>query len=275
MTIIGNGNTIDGKGKMRLFQITNNAKVTFVNLKFINGYYDGYEGGAICGACSVINSTFINNKGFDGGALYEGSAINCSFINNVASRYGGATDEVDVVNCTFINNRALHNGGSDGQVVQCIKAVQQIPHSSKTMLNRWSNVWGTATNCKFINNSANSLSSRDAYRTIINFDVESFNTTPYSCERLIFKYLPKTELDVKIYKDRNLINESTCISTEGWIVNLTEGTYSVTFKEIDDYYVMDYNCLEFTVTVNVVGKHLDSFKNFVDFQNPFCDCHSK
>ena len=21
--------------------------------------------------------------------------------------------------------------------------------------------------------------------------------------------------------------------------------------------------------------NLDSFKNFVDFQNPFCDCHSK
>lgn len=323
LTIIGNGNTIDGKGKMRLFQITNNAKVTFINLKFINGYYDVYEGGAIYGACSVINSTFINNKGFDGGALYEGSAINCSFINNVASRYGGAmyrgtatncnfinntvegsnyggatyetdavnsiftknsayvggamnkgtatnctfkdnkatfggaTDDVDVVNCTFINNRAVHNSGSDGQG----GAMYKGSATNSKFINNNAEIGGamyegTATNCEFINNSANSFASRDAYRTIINFDVESFNTTPYSGERLIFKYLPKTELDVKIYKDGNLINESTCISTEGWIVNLTEGTYSVTFKEIDDYYVMDYNCLEFTVTVNVVGKHL-------------------
>lgn len=340
LTIIGNGNTIDGKGKMRLFQITNNAKVTFINLKFINGYYDVYDGGAIYGACSVINSTFINNKGYDGGALYEGSAINCSFINNVASRYGGAmyrgtatncnftnnaaegehfggatyetdavnsiftknsayvggamdkgtatnctfkdnkatfggaTDDVEAVNCTFINNQAVHISNSDGvggamykgsatnstfinnkaeyggairegEATNCIFKNNAASKDGGAMYK------GTATNCEFIENSAVGWGN-DTYETTINFDIEDFNTIPYSCERLMFKGLPKSDVTIKLYKGETLINESTCISTEGWVVNLTEGTYTAECSAAFDHGPNK----EFTVTINVVDKHL-------------------
>ena len=182
VTIEGNGHKIDGKGKMRIFQITNGATVIFKNFTFVNGWTDKYGyGGAIWnnGAnVTVINCHFINNTAYDGGALsnvkaenctfvnnfgvyrggaiYSGSAVNCSFVYNNAI-YGGAIFESFVQNCSFINNRAEQGGAicyidNNDSIINC------------SFVNSTANFGGaiyfknkcTVTNSSFVNNRANS-----------------------------------------------------------------------------------------------------------------------
>ena len=182
VTIEGKGHKIDGRGKMRIFQITNGATVIFKNLTFVNGWTAQYGyGGAIWnnGAnVTVINCHFINNTAYDGGALsnvkaenctfvnnfgvyrggaiYSGSAVNCSFVYNNAI-YGGAIFESFVQNCSFINNRAEQGGAicyidNNDSIINC------------SFVNSTANFGGaiyfknkcTVTNSSFVNNRANS-----------------------------------------------------------------------------------------------------------------------
>ena len=114
--IDGQGHTIDAKSKMRIFQVTNNAMVTFKNINFLNGKFDSMWalvwGGAVWnkGAKKVtlINCTFTGNNAEYGGAIYKCIAINCTFTNNAASRGGAIFAKKDIIvkNTTFINNKA-------------------------------------------------------------------------------------------------------------------------------------------------------------------------
>ena len=58
ITINGNGHKVDGGGKMRIFQVTNNATVTFNNIIFVNGV-TAQNGGAILNNVAK-NVTAIN-----------------------------------------------------------------------------------------------------------------------------------------------------------------------------------------------------------------------
>ena len=139
VTIIGNGPTEDiviDAGKIsRIFTLTNNINVTFINITFKNGYSSA-GGGAIHNQFSnttmtIINCTFIdNNATTSGGAIYNGMGSNCivvnsTFKNNVArSATGGgggiynSGPNFTVINSSFINNTvsgygaAIHNSGS-------------------------------------------------------------------------------------------------------------------------------------------------------------------
>ncbi|WP_462315202.1 Ig-like domain-containing protein [Methanobrevibacter sp.] len=122
LTIIGNGSTIDAKGKCGIFLLYS-PNVVFKNITFKNGVFQ--NGGAIY--CSpkaefltVENCNFINNTATntDGGAIYSasynlGSVVNSTFINNRAVKEGAAivtfsySEENAVIdNCWFINNTA-------------------------------------------------------------------------------------------------------------------------------------------------------------------------
>ncbi len=121
ITIDGNGNTIDAKGKCGIFLI-NSPNVVLKNIIFKNGIQQ--TGGAIFASnsadyLSVENCTFINNTAnkTDGGAIYSesyyfGSVVNSTFINNTAVEDGAAiftySFYVDAVvdKCLFINNSA-------------------------------------------------------------------------------------------------------------------------------------------------------------------------
>lgn len=108
LNIIGNGYTIDGQEKARIFQINNHATVTITNLTFKNGKGQNEEyknnahdvGGAITvkdfSNLTIINSKFIENRaeqnGF-GGAIfvYSNSTLNIkesNFTNNYAQDDG-------------------------------------------------------------------------------------------------------------------------------------------------------------------------------------------
>jgi len=170
LTIKGIGNvTIDAQNLGRMFNITGNSNITFININFINGNITDTStissyGGAILktgnGTLNIINCTFNNNRANWGGAVYftgggDFNAYNSNFTNNIAnlSAYstGGAialnqnndTDDANtgfhtykLINSNFINNTANNNGGA---------ILFQSPNYEKLI---------EIDYCSFINNSA-------------------------------------------------------------------------------------------------------------------------
>lgn len=108
MTIDGNGKTIDGSDKSRIFIIT--AKdITLKNIVFKNGRSQkNYD--------NILNS--------NGGAIRvninAGATIeNCRFMNNASEEYGGAIDnfgELTIVESSFTQNSALEEYGLGGAI---------------------------------------------------------------------------------------------------------------------------------------------------------------
>ena len=123
LIIDGQGHKIDANHKMRIFQVTNNAIITFKNINFLNGWTaNGGCGGAVWnnGAqnITIINCTFNGNTAYYGGAISGriGDLTNCTFTGNSAS-YGGAIyigsgGVSGNLGGTFINNVAKRYGGA-------------------------------------------------------------------------------------------------------------------------------------------------------------------
>ena len=216
ITIDGQGHTIDGGGKMRIFQVTNNAVVTLKNITFENGKTgENGCGGAVLndGAknITVINCTFNKNSAYDGGAIYHVYAINCTFINNTASRYGGAMFDRYAYNCTFINNHANYGGA-----VQGVSAAYNC-----TFINNTAKIGGSAMyqskayNCTFVNNNV--------YTTIIYFYINDDMIT--LGDTVLFSGLPECKLTVNATKDGS--SETFNCTNNGWkIENLEPGIYN-------------------------------------------------
>ena len=152
LTIDGNGFTIDGSNKARIFHVTNH-NVIFKNITFINGYTNLYGyGGAIWTEYSdskAINCTFNNNNAYYGGAITDVNAVNCTFNSNTATNEGGAVYEGSAVNCTFNSNHATYGGAIyEGSAVNCT-------FNSNTATNEGGAVYGgSAVNCTFNSNHA-------------------------------------------------------------------------------------------------------------------------
>ena len=138
LTINGNGHTIDGLSKSRIFLlkmglITNN-KITLNNIKFINGNSDLY-GGAIFNYANLT----INN---------------CEFSSNNAKIAGGAISSVGHLDC--INSKFTKNIADDGGAVFCLSQEGNISYLfnfpsylSLSLLN------DTISSCVFTSNTAN------------------------------------------------------------------------------------------------------------------------
>ena len=110
ITIDGQGHTLDGNYKSRIFRVSDDYKIVFKDIIFARGQvHDGYSdpedwrGGAINGYCTAINCYFTDNRATGwGSAMYSGIAINCTFEDN----YGEdniAVFRVDAKFCTFVN----------------------------------------------------------------------------------------------------------------------------------------------------------------------------
>ena len=150
ITIEGNGHTISGDERFRIFTV-DGGTVTMNNVTLTEGYIENGEGGAVLvqnGAkVTISNSRIVSNFAGDGGAIavtspndrltitnsvlsdnrakWSGGAIfkrgervqisNSSIVNNAAGVHGGAIHassygRVDVINSTFIGNRAGKGG---------------------------------------------------------------------------------------------------------------------------------------------------------------------
>ncbi|WP_298522811.1 hypothetical protein [uncultured Methanobrevibacter sp.] len=172
VTVWGNGFTINGDGVARIF-IVGDSDAVFHDIVFVNG--KSGNGGAICGGCSCVNCTFINNSAnYSGGAIYGGcSCVNCTFINNSANYNGGALEDGSSTNCTFINNSAHYGGALGyGSSTNCTFINNSAVHYGGAIYNP-SGIGADPVNCTFINNSA--ADSGGAIYGPYNFD-------PYSKE---------------------------------------------------------------------------------------------
>ena len=128
ITVEGNGFTISGAGKYRIFNV-DKGKLTINDLTLTQGKASPDTGGAIKihgnGAAVVNNSRFVNNSAKDGGAIWTHAARtqlivnNSAFIDNRASSAGGAImmtggGAAVVTNSVFVNNAA--GGGVGGAI---------------------------------------------------------------------------------------------------------------------------------------------------------------
>ena len=120
ITIDGHGLTInatDANGnKVRIFKITNGAKVTLKDITLTGGSAD--NGGAIFvddGTLTLNNVTFTENTATNGGAVYsvDGNVniVNSTFVNNAATSAGAVQIEKGTV------EGSIFDGNSDGAVI--------------------------------------------------------------------------------------------------------------------------------------------------------------
>ena len=126
LTFVGAGynkTIIDGEGQYKLFTISADSRVNFINISFIN--CKDNTGGAITNDGNVSFDACIfdsNNATSYGGSIYTGALStttvkNSLFINNYASERGGAANlggNVSFENTKFINC-SVKQSGWDGQ----------------------------------------------------------------------------------------------------------------------------------------------------------------
>lgn len=116
VVIDGNGHTIDGKGKTRLFNVLG-KNVILRNINFKNGFSKEY-GGAIrvAGECRLVNCTFENNHAKKGGDdISNGSELyvcHCKFLTNSSNRTIHNLGKILVLDEDKEDLKALVSGGN-------------------------------------------------------------------------------------------------------------------------------------------------------------------
>ena len=248
VTIYGNGHTINGDGRARIFNIAG-GNVVFYNIEFTNGYAFG-SGGAIYGACKAINCNFIKNNANNGGAMYEGTAQNCNFTENTATGVmgsGGAMYKGSARECTFIENSA-HVGGA---MYYC-SAVDCV--FKKNSANTGGAVYsGSVVTGTFIGNTALVLAhsmcfacvwncigekDKDFYENkdlVLHWDVSDHFTSEYNSGdalHIVLKsqndeFVNLIDCDVVVYKDGVMVKTYPCFSGDGLSFDLAAGNYTV------------------------------------------------
>jgi polymorphic membrane protein len=188
VTIQGNGPTasviIDAQGQNRIFNMSNNLNVTFINITFTNGRNSTGPGGAIYNSryatMTFINCTFTNNNATAGGAIYNNGinlrVIGSIFINNTGTSGGAIYNSgvtISVNNSNFTNNTATIYGG----VIYNTGAKLSVSGSNFTNnhANRGGVIYNTGANLgvsgsNFTNNKANTTGGA-IYNTGDNFSV--------------------------------------------------------------------------------------------------------
>ncbi len=176
LTLIGDSKSptiIDAESQSRLFSISQNTKLTIINLILSNGHIEGEEkyGGTIFnegGELTIINSTISNSTGSEnGGAIYNNlgklKIYNSNIINNSAAQYGGAIytlGENYLENTNFTGNFIINEKGvgaclalgGTGTFNNCNFIENRAIYSAAGILNL-GNI--TINNCNFINLTTN------------------------------------------------------------------------------------------------------------------------
>lgn len=187
LVIDGNGHTVNGMGKTRLFALDKySTDITFKNINIVNGYCDDdYDGSA--GLIYASNTKFIN----------------CTFKDNVAAGIGAGgalhinAGNVNIADCRFINN--THKTSSAGAVY--------IRGENARIVNTL-----------FENNSADAYHSRAGALLLYNGgDVErcTFIHNTADCAGAMFNY-EATTIDDCTFMD-NIALGDTIISDDGFV----------------------------------------------------------
>ena len=133
ITIEGNGYTISGDNKFRIFDV-DGGMLTVKNLTMTEARSSSDDGGGAIrlqnnGRVVVSNSRFVNNRANSGGAIFIGwqgadnswmTVNNSYFAGNRSTSEGGAlyagSGSIAVSNSSFVNNSAVYDGGAIGAV---------------------------------------------------------------------------------------------------------------------------------------------------------------
>ena len=222
--IDGNGAVIDMKGSStQAFHIENN-NITVKNLTIKNACRDTWGLAFYVNGndAKFLDCNFIDNNGHKKGVIYfeeniNGAVTNCTFINNIADTYswGGAifntNGNVTVTNCYFNGNYAQE--GSDIYS-------ESNPVTADTCIFTDT---GTTYNVQIVPPALN---------------VDDFVALNNSGEKLTLDLKTNSSMSVdngnisiSVYdKNDSLIGEYSCLSGEGWVVNLPVGSYYAIFN---------------------------------------------
>ena len=155
LTINGNGHTIDGLSKSRIFNINYGSflkwnHVTFKNITFKNGIANIYGGAILSFGClTVEDCNFIsNNAGTAGGAINSLGSLdlkNSKFDKNAAGGNAGAVFSLTLIkgNLFYANYFESKPASEDGNLIFTL-AMMAIQHGMDSI-----------SNCVFTNNIAN------------------------------------------------------------------------------------------------------------------------
>ncbi len=150
--IEGNGHTISGEGKFRIFDVDGGI-LTVKNLTMREGNGRNENGGAIRlqnnGRATVSDSRFINNAASTGGAIFIGwvgvdnswaTVTNSSFVENHASNSGGAIYAgggiVSVNNSSFVENYS--GGAGAGSAIGMVNHSTRLDVVNSSFINKYS-----------------------------------------------------------------------------------------------------------------------------------------
>lgn len=180
--INGNGYTVNGAGKSRVFYINHARGVTLENIIIANGNtYLANGAGVLCYGNNInfINCTFINNYAdSDGGAALHitygngTNIIDCKFINNTEIEDGGGAiyldvNGVEITNTLFEGNHARIGGGaihlnSGGTKITNCTFKNNYAHQGGAIRDcDWSDLTTIVTDCIFIGNNATGDNQED------------------------------------------------------------------------------------------------------------------
>lgn len=241
LTIYGNGHTINGDGKARIFKVSRDHNVVFHNITFTNGYAD--KGGAIYGDSKAINCIFTENTAEFGGAVYfkNGNIIGCNFSNNNARSSGGAICiiEGNIIGCNFTNHSSGTHGGAiffegPGNITNC-NFIDNFATDGGGAISVLQSGKVTVDTCIFKTNSDTTEKIHNLPPTL---NVDNFTTFYGFGEKLTFDLktnsgIPVTNgnISIRVYKNNNVwIGNYSCLSGEGWNINLPVGFYYVIFN---------------------------------------------
>ena len=234
---------------------------------------------------TVTNCNFTNNTATeDGGAICmsSGSVTNCNFTNNIASNCGGAVfilSKGTATNCNFTNNAAHYGDGgaiwmSSGNVTNCNFDGNEAGYCGGAIYFSQSS---SVINCNFANNRNNeggaiySYSWYTAADTCIfktesdttndnviivspTLNVDNFTTFYKSDEKLTFNLTTNSgmpvdngNISISVYYKNNdsWFGNYSCLSGEGWAVDLPVGSYYAVF----DTEYAGFNAIKRTIKV--------------------------
>ena len=245
---------------------------TVTNCNFTNNAASDWGGAIYMNSGTVTNCNFTNNTAKYGGAIYfldTGEVTNCNFTNNQAtgeySQGGGAIMFVDtgtVTNCNFINNTASTDGGaiwmSSGTVTNS-KFINNVGgHSGAILSENWWTV--TADTCIFKTNSDSTYQVHILPPTL---NVDNFTTIYNSGAKLTFNLTTNNgmpvgngNISISVYykEDGILVNNYSCLSGEGWAVDLPVGFYYAVFNT--EY--AGFKPVTRAITVNKIKTEIDA-----------------
>ncbi len=205
------------------------------------------NGGAVYSKFGVVdNCNFTSNiANEEGGAVYLSSpsnVTNCNFVDNSAKN-GGAlkflNDYDNVINCSFVGNKASTRGGAvlfqtfNSNLANCYFEGNSAPEGGAIFCY---NPTVTADSCIFKTDSDTTNNTEILSPTL---NVYGFYSVCGSGEKLTFNLttnsgMPITngKISIRVFLKDNPteIGEYTCLSGEGWTVDLPVGFYYAVFN---------------------------------------------